>query len=242
MTYRPEGEWGTGGQDIGVQLDPISGRVLASLVEKQLTTPQQYPLSLNALTLACNQTSNRDPVTSYEEATVREALDRLKADGLVRFVLPSHGRSVVRYRHALTETLALDSRQLALLAVLLLRGPQTAAELRARTERMVVFDRLEDVEADLEGLAAWPEPLLALSGRRPGQKEQRWTHLLFSTDVPVDVPADGASAGVTTGAIGQVWTGAEDDDAGLRAEVAALRRDLDDLRSQVDELRQALGG
>src|SRR3984957_4709450 len=109
-------------------------RVLGSLVEKELTTPDQYPLTINSLVAACNQASNRDPVVDYDEVTVRSALDDLKAQRFVRFVLPSPGRTAVRYRHILDETLALDVRQRALVAVLLLRGPQTVGELRIRTD------------------------------------------------------------------------------------------------------------
>ena len=113
-----------------MRLDFVERRILGSLIEKQVTTPQQYPLSLNALVLACNQVSNRDPVTSFDEPTVEVSLATLKEEGLVRYVLPSHGRSVVRYRQVLDERLALDDRQMALVGVLLLRGPQTVGELR----------------------------------------------------------------------------------------------------------------
>ncbi len=117
-------------------------RVLGSLVEKQLTTPQQYPLTLNALTLACSQSSNRDPVVAYDEHTVEAAVTSVKTKGLARFVHPSHGRSALRYAHALDDALGLAPPQLALLAVLMLRGPQTLGELRTRTERMVGFSDL----------------------------------------------------------------------------------------------------
>lgn len=210
-----------------MQLEPVTGRVLGSLIEKQLTTPQQYPLSLNSLTLACNQTSSRDPITHYDEGTVRQALDRLKGDGLVRFVLPSHGRSVVRYRHALEETLALDARQLSLLGVLLLRGPQTVGELRSRTERMAAFDGTDQVEADLEGLCRWEDPLVTRLGRQPGQKEERWAHLLYEHEHEHPA-ADGA-----------VFAGAPT--PGLAQQVTELRAEVDDLRRQLEELRVALG-
>src|SRR5579863_8877224 len=136
-----------------MELNPVEARVIGSLVEKELTTPQQYPLTLNALVLACNQASNRDPVVHYDEATVEAAVTRAKSRGLARFVHPSHGRSVLRYRHELAEQLALGERPLALLAVLVLRGPQTLAELRTRTERMVDFADLAEVEAELGALA-----------------------------------------------------------------------------------------
>ncbi len=153
-------------------------RVVGSLIEKRLTTPQHYPLTLNALVLACNQSSNRDPVVDYDEAVVESALSQLREQHLVRFVLPSHGRSVVRYRHVLDEVLGVDDRQLALLAVLLLRGPQTVGELRTRTERMVAFEDLGSVEHDLELMAELGDGLVERRGRRPGQKEERWVQLL----------------------------------------------------------------
>src|ERR1700722_5530568 len=123
-----------------MKLSAQEARVLGSLVEKELTTPQQYPLTLKSLVGACNQATNRDPVVDYGEGTVMSVLNALKERRLVRFVLPSHGRTAVRYRHVLGEALALDQRQCALLAVLLLRGPQTIGELRSRTERMADFD------------------------------------------------------------------------------------------------------
>ncbi len=160
-----------------MDLDPVEIRVVGSLAEKQLTTPQQYPLTLNALLLACNQTTNRDPVVSYDEALVEAALASLKERRLVRFVHPSHGRSAIRYRQVLDEMLGLDVRQLALVAVLVLRGPQTAGELRARTERMAGFEGVADVEHELEQLAAREDLVLRLP-RRAGHKEDRFAHLL----------------------------------------------------------------
>ena len=166
-----------------MQLSPECARVLGSLVEKGLATPQQYPLTINALQSACNQTSNREPVVSYDETTVLAALDELKDQKLVRFVLPSHGRSVVRYRQVLDETLGLDARQCAILAVLLLRGPQTVGELRIRTERMAQFDSLDEMEHELDLLGSREEPLAHNVGRRPGQKEERWaTPLVAAAD------------------------------------------------------------
>src|SRR5580693_1760464 len=156
-----------------MQLSPECARVLGALVEKGLATPQQYPLTINTLQSACNQTSNREPVVSYDETTVLAALHELKDQKLVRFVLPSHGRSVVRYRQVLNETLGLDDRQCAILAVLLLRGPQTIGELRIRTERMARFDGLDEVQHELDLLGGRDEHLAGNVGRRPGQKEER---------------------------------------------------------------------
>ena len=154
--------------DQGVRLDVEQGRLIGSLVEKQLTTPQQYPLSLNSLVTACNQTSNRDPVVRYDHGTVQRALASLKEAGLVRFVYPSHGGSATRYRQVLDEQLGLDKTALALIAVLLLRGPQTAGELRARTERMTSLDGVAAVNAELERMGTRAEPLVLRLPRRPG--------------------------------------------------------------------------
>lgn len=212
-------------------LDQVEGRVIGSLVEKQLTTPQQYPLSLNALTLACNQVSNRDPVVQFSEGDVESSLASLKEKGVARFVLPSHGRSVVRYRHVIDEKLALDARQLALLAVLMLRGPQTVGELRARTERMAPFENIAEVESDLEGLSRRPEPLVARQARRPGQKEERWAQLVSEEAIAtpnIDSPAATVRPIVLP------------DGAGLSAEVSALRQEVELLRQEVAELRQVI--
>jgi uncharacterized protein len=164
--------------DQPVRLSLEEGRIIGCLIEKELTTPQQYPLTLNALVSACNQSSNRDPVVCYDDRTVKQAVASLKDVGVVHFVHPSHGRSVIRFRHALDVRLGLDERRLALVAVLLLRGPQTAGELRARTERMATFDGIAAVDADLEHMSGGPEPVVVKLPRRPGQKEERWAELL----------------------------------------------------------------
>jgi uncharacterized protein YceH (UPF0502 family) len=183
-------------------LEAIQGRVLGCLVEKELATPQQYPLTASALVAACNQSSNRDPVMTLAEDQVLVALDALKAARLVRFVLPSHGRSVVRYRHVLDEHLGLDVPERAVLAVLLLRGPQTSGELRARTERLADLATVADVEVSLQALAARAEPLAQRLARQPGHKEPRWQQLLADEargrwgSMPAD--AWGASAPTAT--------------------------------------------
>ena len=176
--------------------------MIGSLIEKQLTTPDQYPLSLNALLLACNQSSNRDPVVVFDDGTVDRALAALKVAGLVRLVYPSHGRSVTRYQQLLGEQLAISERQAALVAVLLLRGPQTAGELRSRTARMCEFDDIAEVEVELQGLGGLPEPVVARLPRRPGQKEERWAQLL--TDASTGVLGEPASD-VPHGARPQLW-------------------------------------
>lgn len=218
-----------------ISLDPVEARVIGALVEKQMTTPQQYPLTLNALVAACNQTSSRNPVVSYDDHTVESALTRLKEKRLLRFVFPSHGRSVTRYRQVLEEILPVEPRQLALLAVLLLRGPQTLGELRTRTERMADFASLDEVEDCLEDLASREEPLVARLAREPGRKEMRYAQLLAADTGAVAV----APPEAYVAAPAPPPAGAGHHDAGhgslasqvavLRAEVAALRRDLDEV-------------
>jgi uncharacterized protein len=216
-----------------MKLTAAQARVLGSLVEKQLTTPQQYPLTLASLVAACNQTTNREPVVSYDDATVTGAVSELKELRLVRSVLPSHGRSVVRYRHVLDETLALNSPQCALLAVLLLRGPQTVGELRIRTDRMAEFDGLEAIEHELAFLASREEALAANVGRRPGQKEERWGSPL------VDLPSGEASVAAHHLLEEDRPTAPVSD---LRADVNALAAEVRELRRQLEELRSNLGG
>ena len=206
-------------------------RVLGCLIEKQLTTPQQYPLTLNALTLACNQTSNRDPVVDYDESTVQEAVTGVKAKGLAAFVHPSHGRSALRFRHTVDEALALGARPLALLGVLFLRGPQTPGELRTRCERMAGFSDLGDVLAELEALSRRQEPLVVRLARVPGQKEERFAHLWGQPDDGGPRPSRAAVPSVP---LPRPAVGLEGEVAALRAEVASLRRDVDDLRAQLD--------
>jgi uncharacterized protein YceH (UPF0502 family) len=233
-----------------VQLSDEGARVLGSLVEKALSTPQQYPLTLSALVAACNQTSNREPVVNYDEQTVQAALDELKDLRLVRFVLPSHGRSVVRYRQVLDENLGLDSRQSAVLAVLLLRGPQTVGELRLRTERMSRFDGLDEIEHELDLLGARDDPLAANVGRRLGQKEERWASLLTGTAERGPVPvtddrtdvATFAGPGVAVAPPADQRPPGPDRVDGLRSEVADLRVEVAELRHALDELRASLGG
>lgn len=170
-------------------LDAEQRRVLGTLVEKEATVPDTYPMTLNGLVAGCNQKNNREPVTDYDELTVRRTLDGLKERGVVRFVHPSHGARSTKFRHVLHEDLRLDAAELALVGVLLLRGPQTLSELRTRTERAQRFQDLDVVEATLEGLAAREDPLVVHLARRPGQKETRWMHLLGGEVDPAEPPA-----------------------------------------------------
>ncbi len=227
------------------------GRVLGCLVEKQLTTPQQYPLTINALSLACNQASNREPVMDLEIDDVERALDELKPLHLVRFVLPSHGKSVTRYRHVLDEAHGLDARRTALLGVLLLRGPQTPGELRARTGRMAEFDSVGEVQSELTVLADQPEPLVRLLSRRPGQKEDRWQQLLaaeWSLDPagprdgppPPGLPRGAVSDGITDPADGP-RADLEGRVEALSSEVSAMRDQMAELSASLTALRLSLG-
>ena len=164
--------------------------MLGCLIEKQLATPQYYPLTLNALTAACNQSSNRDPITEYAEADVAGALAGLRDKGVARVVHSTSNRAA-KYRHVLDELWGLDDAHRAVLAVLLLRGPQTLGELRTRTDRMASFDRLEEVEEVLRLLSTREEPLARRLERQPGQKEARYAHLLCGEPVEAAMAAPG---------------------------------------------------
>lgn len=173
-------------------LTPPEQRVLGCLIEKRFTTPDQYPLSINALRLAANQATNRDPVVDYDESTINAAAQRLSRYGLARLA-SGHSSRATKYRHLAEEALGVDRHQLALLGVLLLRGPQTPGELKGRTERMATFASLEAVDAGLEQLA--DKGYVSRLGRRPGQKEDRWGHRLGG-----DSPAEASGGTVPEGA------------------------------------------
>lgn len=183
--------------------------MLGALVEKQRTTPDQYPLSLNALRLACNQSTNRDPVVEYDEAAIRAALERLARRRWVRLASGAGSRAT-KYRHLLDEALDLDAAAVSLLAVLMLRGPQTPGELRARTERLHRFADHDDLVAALGTLTG--SELVARLPRRPGQKEERYTHLLSGDDKEVADRVEAAGPASVEGRLER-----------LEAEVAALR-------------------
>ena len=155
--------------------DAVELRVLGCLIEKQRTTPDAYPLSLNSLRLACNQSTNRDPVVDYDEPTIRASLERLSRKRWVRLASGAGSRAI-KYRHLLDEALSLDDAEISLLAVLMLRGPQTPGELKGRTERLHAFGSLAEVEEALERLGG--RELAVRLARRPGQKEDRFAQLL----------------------------------------------------------------
>lgn len=157
-------------------LTPVEVRVLGSLIEKEITTPEYYPLTLNALTNACNQTSNRDPVVSFDDRTVARALESLREKKLA-WMVTGVGR-VPKYEHRLAEALQLAAQEIAVLCVLMLRGPQTVGEIRGRTGRLYEFNELEEVEMTLQALMAAQPPLVSRLPRQPGTKESRYAHLL----------------------------------------------------------------
>jgi uncharacterized protein len=166
---------------IDVDADAVEIRVLGCLVEKQRTTPDVYPLSLNSLRLACNQTTNRDPVVEYDETTIRSALERLSRKGWVRLTSGAGSRAA-KYRHLLDDAIGVGGPEISVLAVLMLRGPQTPGELKQRTERLHPFSSLEEVEAVLGGLIE--RELVVHLERRPGQKEARYAQLLGGDGEP----------------------------------------------------------
>jgi uncharacterized protein len=169
--------------------DAVEIRVLGCLIEKQRTTPDQYPLSLNSLRLACNQSTNRDPVVDYDERTIKAALERMSMRGWTRFASGAGSRAL-KYRHLFDEALGVSDAEISVLAVLMLRGPQTLGELKGRTERMHRFDSLEEVQQTLDGLAE--RELVVRLARRPGQKEDRYGQLLGGADEqPARAPAVG---------------------------------------------------
>jgi uncharacterized protein len=238
-----------------VDLSAPEIRVLGCLLEKQRTTPDAYPLSLNALRLACNQATNRDPVTEYDEAVIRDALHRLSRRRWARLASGAGSRAP-KYRHLLDEALGLPEDELAVLCVLMLRGPQTPGELKQRTERLRPLADLSAVLDALERLIG--RELAERLPRRPGQKEERYTHLLGDDEAQPVAPAPGAPA--------PQWTPPPADpdleDAGqapppspvaaaaptpdprvgrLEDEVAALRTELAALRASLDALRADLG-
>jgi uncharacterized protein YceH (UPF0502 family) len=211
-------------------VEPLSDeevRVLGCLVEKEVTVPDAYPLTLNSLRTACNQSSSRDPVVSYDDLTIQRCLDAMKASGYVRFVHPAHGERATKFRHVADERLGLDRAQLAVLSVLMLRGPQTSGELRTRTDRQHAFESVTAVEAVLAGLSVREEPLVVELPRLPGHHQTRWAHLLAG---PVDVDALAAAAPM---AVPRSIGGSPDRVATLEATVAALEERLARLEAEL---------
>ena len=218
-------------------LTDVEVRILGSLIEKEVTTPDNYPLSLSALTAACNQTSNREPVMQLDEGTIGETIVALRRRSLVRAIQPS-GSRVTKYSHLLGEALNLDARDLAVLDVLMLRGPQTPGELNARTGRLAEFADLAQVETTLEGLATrQPEPLVVRLPRRAGQKEMRYAHLLSGepaqseSATPIE-SSSGPPQRVSVMADGEQIASLKRTVDELKAEMAALRAQFEEFRAQ----------
>ena len=207
-------------------LDSAAVRVLGSLIEKEITTPDNYPLTLNSLVAACNQSSNREPVLSLDEATVAHTLEDLRKRSLVRAVQRSDSR-VMRYRHLLTESMTLSAAETAALCVLMLRGAQTVGEIKTRTARLYEFPDLGAVEATLEGLIErQPAALVARLPRRPGQKEVRFAHLLAGE------PEQDATAAMPDAQQPERIDTLEQSVDALRAEVAELRARFEEFRRE----------
>lgn len=206
-------------------LDDREIRILGCLIEKELTTPEYYPLSLNSLTNACNQKSNRNPVVSYDEAFVQQGLDSLQSKGLARKTLTA-GSRVDKYLHTILDKFDLSKQEMAVLCELMLRGPQTAGELRSRAERMFSFGNLDGVEETLRGLMDQAPALIILLPREPGRKERRYLHL-FSGDRGIGIAAHDQA--VEPSAI-QVST----DDR-----LTKMEEEIEKLRAEMQELKQA---
>jgi uncharacterized protein YceH (UPF0502 family) len=214
-------------------LNDIEARVLGSLVEKQVTTPEYYPLTLNSLTLACNQKNNRTPVTSYDEATVAQALETLREKNLAYVFYGSTSR-VPKYKHVLPEVMHLSPQELALICVLLLRGPQTTGELATRAFRLHEFSGLEEVDSTLNTLIARePDGLVTRLPRQPGQKEVRFAHLL-SGEPKIEEFADAAA---TSGATRRKGGDSERVDK-LEHDVVSLTMEVRKLQEQFAEFKK----
>jgi uncharacterized protein len=214
-----------------IMLNDVEVRVLGSLIEKDITTPDYYPLSLNALVNACNQKNNRDPVMGLDEESIRAALDSLQAK---RLAGPASGADsrVTKYEHRLQEVFNFDRRETAILCVLFLRGPQTPGELRSRAERMYRFEALDDVVATLERLAQRQPPLAAMLPRQPGTKESRYLHLLSGAEIATEsatrpLPANRSTENARLENL-------ENEVAGLKKEIMEIRQQLSEFRKQFD--------
>jgi uncharacterized protein YceH (UPF0502 family) len=212
-------------------LNDIEVRILGCLIEKEFTTPDYYPLTLNALTNACNQKSNRNPVVSFEETTVVRGLDELNKKGLAEKILRSDSR-VPKYRHIFTDKLDMRASQTAVLCVLMLRGPQTAGEIRGRAERMHRFADIAEVEEVLTGFMDGEEPMVIKLPRQTGLKERRYMHLLSGilrvNESEKRIPEEAATIKVRT---------ENDRISKLEADYEKLRRNFDELKLAFNELK-----
>lgn len=214
-------------------LTPVETRILGCLLEKERITPENYPLSLNSLIAACNQSTNREPIVTYDARTVEAGLDSLRQKKLAVMIMTA-GSRVPKYRHELLNHYDLNPRDVALLCVLLLRGPQTLGELRSRSERMQFFDSLEQVESFLAELAKGESPLVRVLSARPGQKESRYVQLLSGEPVPEDFPAEPVFAGAIETLRSREPTRLE----ALEKEVETLKAELYRLREELLSFRK----
>ena len=218
---------------MNILLNDVEARVLGSLIEKEITTPDYYPLSLNALVSACNQKSNREPVMNLDEHAVNAALDELTEKNLAAGT--SRDSRVLKYEHRLQEAFNFDRLETATLCVLLLRGPQTPGELRSRTERMHKFDDLEQVQSTLQRLMKREPPIVAMLPRRPGTKEARYAHLLFGElQIPASAPEHAAASPFRSSSDAERIARLEDAVAQLEKEVAETKEHLAALQKQFE--------
>ena len=217
---------------VNIVLNASEARVLGALVEKDITTPDYYPLSLNALVNACNQKNNREPVTNYDEETVRLALRNL-SDKRLAGVAGGADSRVTKYEHRLQEVFNFNRPETAILCVLLLRGPQTPGELRGRTERMHRFEHLDDVLSGLNQLMRRDPPVVKALGRRPGTKEIRYAHLL-SGDVEAWEPPPETASSSANSADSERISQLEERVAALQKEIAELKQQVADFRKQFE--------
>lgn len=216
---------------MSLQLSEIEVRVLGALVEKEINTPEYYPLSLNALLNACNQKSNRDPMMSLNDDAVRQALNSLNEKGLAGNASSAGDSRVAKYEHRMQEAFNFTRRETAIMCVLMLRGPQTPGELRGRSERMHRFEDLTDVQSTLQKLMTREEPLVKVLPRQPGTKESRYAHLLCGDKPEWEAPVLVVEAHAE---------GSEDSEriARLEAEVVDLRREMADLKQELAGFRK----
>ena len=218
--------------EMAIMLDDREIRILGCLIEKELTTPEYYPLSLNSLTNACNQKSNRNPVISYDEAVVEQGLDGLQSIGLARKTFTA-GSRVDKYLHTILDKFDLSKQEMAVLCELMLRGPQTAGEIRSRADRMSSFGNLDEVEKTLQSLMEQDPALVLLLPRETGRKERRFIHLLSGSRsdgvADADQPAAPSAPPIKTDERLSIM---EEEIERLRAEVEDLRKAFADFRSQ----------
>jgi uncharacterized protein len=218
---------------VNIILSEVECRILGSLLEKEVTTPEYYPLSLNALVNACNQKSNRDPVMNLDEAMVRQVLRSLEGQSLVRSVSPADSR-VTKYEHRLQEVFNFYRHEIAILCLLLLRGPQTPGELRSRSERMHFFDDLSAVQSSLQHLMKREPPLVKPLPRQPGTKETRYAHLLSGDVAQAEPEQEVKTDALERSLDGERVRQLEEEITGLKNEIADLRQQFAQFRKQFE--------